>query len=389
MKSKSTQYRIVVLSIAIIIILACGTIPPTAAISSPEPTKTLLPASPTATLIPPTNTPVQPSPTATPEIVMINENNVQDISTRFEFAIPGDSVRALAFSPDSKLMAAGTGINLSSPDQKVRIWNVETGKLIAESEKLNTIIWDIAFTPDGNRIAVALDNATIQLRNVEDLSIVEWLEQPGAVNSLSISPDGKRLAAGVADADGDGGVVYIWDLDSLELVLEFWAHPYSVPSMDFSPDGSLLATGAVDRSVKVWNSQTGNLIQTLPQDGQGTTVKFSPDGSFLASGLCSESINLDCQQGSVMLWDLASWQISKILTGPNDWVEGVAFSPNTAILVGASRDGFIYLWRLSDGLLLHTLGPHLSGVQAVSFSSDGNVIASGSSESAKIWGVDR
>ena len=240
--------------------------------------------------------------------MIINADNVQGISTRFEFTIPDDGVRALAFSPDGKLLAAGTGINLSSPDQKVRIWNVDTGELIAKSEKLHTIIWDIAFTPDGDWIAIALDNASIQLRSAEDLSIVDRFEQPGAVNSVSISPDGKRLAAGVADADGDGGVVYIWDIESHELLLEFWAHPYSVPSMDFSPDGSLLATGAVDRSVKVWNSQTGNLIQTLPQDGQGNTVKFSPDGSFLASGLCSKSINLDCQKGSVMLWDLASWQ---------------------------------------------------------------------------------
>jgi WD40 repeat protein len=389
MKSKLTLYLIVAISIAIINILACGIIPPTAAIPSSEPTLTLLPATPTVTLIPPTDTPSQPTPTATPEIVIINADNVQDISTRFEFPIPEDSVRAVAFSPDSKLIAAGTGMNLSSPDQKVRIWNVETGRIIAESEKLHTIIWDIVFTPDGTMIAVALDNATIQLRSVDDLSIVDRLEQPGAVNSLSISPDGKRLAAGVADADGDGGVVYVWDIDSHELLLEFWAHPYSVPSMDFSLDGSLLATGAVDRSVKVWNSQTGNLIQTLPQNGQGTTVKFSPDGSFLASGLCSESISLDCQKGSIMLWDLASWQISKILTGPNDWVDGVAFSPNTDILVGASRDGFIYFWRLSDGILLHTIGAHSSGVEAVSFSSDGNFIASGSFGSAKIWSVDR
>jgi len=389
MKNKSAIKTSVVLLISIIIILACGTIPPTAAISSPEPTLSLPPPSPTVTLIPPTNTPIQPSATATPVTVIINADNVQDVSARFEYSIPGDGVRALAFSPDNKLLVAGTGTNWSSPDQKVRIWNIETGKLIAESEKLHTIIWDVAFTPDGNLIAVALDNATIQLRSVEDLSIVERFEQSGAVNSLSISPDGKRLAAGVADADGDGGVVYIWDINSHELLVEFWAHPYSVPSIDFSPDGSLLATGAVDRSVKVWNSQMGSLIQTLPQDGQGTTVKFSPDGSLLASGMCSESVNLECQKGSVFLWDLANWQISKILTGPNDWVDSVAFSPNMSILVGASKNGLIYIWRLSDGLFLSTLSGHSFGVDTVAISPDGNAIASGSYESAKIWVVVR
>ena len=89
-----------------------------------------------------------------------------------------------------------------------------------------------------------------------------------------------------------------------------------------------------------------------------------------------------------MLWDLASWQISEILTGPNNWVDDVVFSPNSDILVGASRDGLVYLWRLSDGILFHSLGAHSSGVETVCFSFDGSVIATGSYGSVKIWGVD-
>ena len=389
MENKSFINSIVFLSLTTIIVLACGTLPPAAAPTAPEPTITKQPSSPTATIIPPTNTPNPPTPTATPFPVVITADNVQAVSARYELWVPEDSVRALAFSPDSSLLVTGTGMNLSSPDQKLRLYDVETGTLITESEKLYTIIWDVAFTPDGSKIAVALDNGSIQIRNAKDLSLGDKIELPGPVNSISLSPEGKRIAAGVAEADSDDGVVYIWDLDNREILLKFWAHPYSVPSMDFSPDGRLLATGAVDRSVKIWDSQSGALIDTLSQAGQGTAIKFSPDGSLLASGLCSESINLDCQIGSVILWDSASWGISKILTGPGDWVDGVAFTPNMSILAGASRNGLVYLWRLSDGTLLHTLGGQPYGVDAIAVSSNGSAIATGAYKSAIIWGVVR
>ena len=389
MENRSFMKFVVFISLITFVVLACGTLPPEAESTIPERTHTQPPPSATITIAPATNTPPPPTPTATPFPVTINAENVQGVSPQNELWVPEDSVRALAFSPDSTLLVTGTGMNLSSPDQKLRIYHVETGTLITESEKLYTIIWDIAFTPDGSRMAVALDNGSIQIRNAEDLSLADKIELPGPVNSISLSPDGKKIAAGVAEAGNDDGVVYIWDLDNHELLLKFSAHRYSVPSVDFSPDGRFLATGAVDRSVKVWDSQTGALIETLSQDGQGTAVKFSPDGSLLASGLCSESINLDCQKGSVILWDSASWGISKILTGPGDWVDGVAFTPNMSLLAGASRNGFVYLWRLSDGTLLHTIGGHTYGVDAIAVSSDGSSIATGSHKSTIIWGVVR
>ncbi|MGB2964781.1 MAG: WD40 repeat domain-containing protein [Anaerolineales bacterium] len=389
MENKSFIHTVVFISLTTIIVLACGTVPPAAESTVPEPTHTQPLPAPTATIAPPTNTPTPPTPTATPFPVVINADNIQAVSDRYELWVPEDSVRALAFSPDSSLLVTGTGLNLSSPDQKLRIYHVETGTLITESEKLYTIIWDVAFTPDGSMIAVALDNGSIQIRNTEDLSLADKIELPGPVNSISLSSDGKRIAAGVAEAESDDGVVYIWDLDNREILLKFWAHPYSVPSMDFSPDGKLLATGAVDRSVKVWDSQTGALMDTLSQAGQGAAIKFSPDGSLLASGLCSESINLDCQKGSVILWDSASWGISRILTGPGDWVDGVAFTPNMSILAGASRNGLVYLWRLSDGTLLHTLGGHTYGVDVIAVSSDGSSIATGAHKSAIIWVVEQ
>ena len=374
------------LSMLFLLTNSCAFLAPGDLEPSPEPTQTILVPSATVTPVPPTNTPNPPSPTPTLAVPAIGSGNLKGLNMVWEFTVPGDSFRSAAFSPDNQSLAAGTGMNQTSQDQKLRLWDVGTGNLRAESEKLYAIIWDLIYTPNGNLIAVALDNAAVEMRNVADLSPVYRIEYQGPVNSLAISPDGTRLAAGVAS--GDGGVVAIRDLVSGDLLFEFWAHPYSVPSMDFSPDGSLLATGATDRSVKIWNGQTGELLQTLPQAGQGNAVMFSPDGSLLASGDCSESINYQCQQGAVLLWNTNNWQIFRTLTGAQDWVGGVAFSADMSVLAGVSRDGSIYFWRISDGTLLHQIQTSVYGAEALSISSDGRYLATGAGEQVKAWRVN-
>jgi len=221
-----------------------------------------------------------------------------------------------------------------------------------------------------------------------DLSNLGGLMHNGEVNSLAYSPDGGLLAAGVAEAGN--GTVYIWDVAQQTIIRSFWAHPYSVPSMAFSPTGQFLATGAVDRSVKVWQVSNGRLLETLAQDGQGTSVIFSKDGSLLASAMCALSdANLKCLRGEVWLWNVPVWGLIRTLSGPVDWVEAVALSPETALVAGGSRDYGVYLWRLRDAVLLRTLIGHSGGVTAIAFSPDGRFLATGSNdESVILWAVE-
>jgi WD40 repeat protein len=282
-------------------------------------------------------------------------------------------------------VAAGTGSNNSSPDQRIRIWETKSGQLTAESEKLNTIIWEIRYSPDGSKLAAGLNNNSVQLRDASNLSLLSQLDFPGAVNSLAFSPDGKRLAAGVA-AEG-GGTIFIVDLDSGERILEFWAHAYSIPSLDFSPDGMLVASGAVDRYVKVWNSYTGGLVYTLSQDSQGNAIRFSPDGSLLASGHCEEFVEYDCLKGMVLIWSTSSWEVFRTLTGPLGRIEGVAFSPDLSLFIGTSDDGYINFWKLDEGSFFYQQKASFGHIDSVSLTSDGRYLATGSSRSMSIWQI--
>ena len=329
---------------------------------------------PTETLIPPTLTPIPLTPTPTREVIA--SGNVQRLIATWGYSIPDDSFRTVAFSPDGLTLAAGSGQNNESPDQKLRLWDMSTGQLLAESVKIGSIIWDLVYSPTGSFIAVGLDSGIVQMRSSLDLSQIQQFYFPGPVNSLSISPDGTKLAAGVAD-NGDG-MVYIIDLTSGENLLSFWTHPYSVADMDFSPDGSMLATGAVDRATKVWNSSTGELIQSLPQDGQGSAVAFSHDGGLLATGFCAKSENYVCQEGGVLLWSTTTWSLFRSLSGPGNWIEDLAFSDTDDLVVGADRYEFLHFWQVNDGVNLHSTKITSYGSYAIDISNDGSYLIAGS-----------
>ncbi len=140
------------------------------------PTQTELPPLATNTLILPTLTLIPPSSTPTREI--IGDGNVQGLISAWDYTIQDDGFRTIALSPDGQILAAGTGQNLESPDQKIRLWDVSTGQLLEESEKVDTIIWDLIFSPTGSFLAVALDSGIVQLRDPQDLRQIQQLYFP-------------------------------------------------------------------------------------------------------------------------------------------------------------------------------------------------------------------
>ena len=352
---------------------------------APDRTKTpeqiLVEPTPTS-FTPPTDTPIPPTPTPVPEI---HAENVELMTDVLNLRGHGNIIRALEFSPDSSALVVATGGNSARDTNRLHLWDVHTGDLIAESEELDTITWDVSYSPDGEAIVSAMGDGTLRFWQADDLTPLHSFLQAGEVNSVTISPDGRYLAAGVAEPGG--GFVVIRQDDGASR--QFWAHPYSVPSMDFSPSGQFLATGAVDRSVKVWQVSDGRLVETLLQDGQGTSVVFSPDGSILASGMCALSdAQLNCSQGEIWAWNVPDWSLIRKFRGPVDWVEDLDFSPDMSLVAGGGRDFAIYIWQLRDARLIRTLAGHSGSVAAVDFSPDGTMLATGSSdESVKIWKI--
>ena len=288
-----------------------------------------------------------------------------------------ESVKAVSFSPDGKLLVSASDYGIS--EKGIKFWEMPSG------EPLNPWIDDIldmqrgdinsvSFSQDGNLMASASNDKTINLWKTLSREYLKTLKgHTDYVNSVSFSPDGRFLASGSFDT-----TIKLWNLSSAELPKTLKGHTNAVNAVTFSPDGKLLASGSSDETIKLWEMPSGNLLKTLGRHTNAVNaVSFSPDGKLLASGSSDETIKL---------WEMPSGNLLKTLGRHTNAVNAVSFSPDGKLLASGSSDETVKLWEMPSGNLLKILEGHTNAVNAVSFSPDGKLLASGSSdETVKLW----
>ncbi|KKP04274.1 hypothetical protein THAR02_03625 [Trichoderma harzianum] len=192
--------------------------------------------------------------------------------------------------------------------------------------------------------------------------------------AIGFSPDGRHLAT----TAGEGCCIMTLD-----------GHKKAVKDICFAPDGRQLASASWDKTVKLWDTATGDCIRTF--EGYKNSVQlvsFAPDGRQLAS---ASSNVVRWQNGPpddyiIKLWDAVSGGYTATLTGHSDTIEAISFAPNNRQLASASSDKTIKLWDTATGLHIKTLEGHPASVLAVSFSPDGRQLASASFDNTiKLW----
>jgi len=118
-------------------------------------------------------------------------------------------------------------------------------------------------------------------------------------------------------------------------------------------------------------------------------IAFSPDSHLALSSSCG-ILNPDdtCTQGELILWDIESEREVRRFSGHTDWVNGVAFSPDSKTALSASSDGTLILWDIETGNVVRVFEGHTGGVNDVAFSSDGQTALSASDDTSLIlWDV--
>ncbi|CCA76159.1 related to WD40-repeat protein (notchless protein) [Serendipita indica DSM 11827] len=157
----------------------------------------------------------------------------------------------------------------------------------------------------------------------------------------------------------------------------------SIWAVAFSPDGSRIISGSLDKTIRVWDSDTGQALgEPLRGHEHGvTTVGFSPDGSLIVSG---------SEDKTIRLWEMDTGRpLGEPLRGHEDCVAVVAFSPDSSQIVSGSWDRTIRLWDVETGQPLgEPFQGHESSVNSVAFSPDGSRIASASDDrTIRLWEV--
>jgi WD40 repeat protein/transcriptional regulator with XRE-family HTH domain len=197
----------------------------------------------------------------------------------------------------------------------------------------------------------------------------------GSVLSVALSPDGKFLAAGTANAE-----VRIWQMEKRTLLHTCKGHSDWVRSVAFSPDGKILASGSHDRTIRLWNVDTGQCIgQFTEHENRVRSVAFSPDDENLLLASSSDD-------RTIRIWDIQTLTCLHVLPGHRNKVNAIAFNPDDHTLVSVSHDETIRVWDVDKGYRMQELHGQGGWIWSVAFSSDGNTFASGNEDGTiSLW----
>ncbi len=344
-----------------------------------QPTETALPSTPT--MVPPTPTLALPS--ATPTQIAINADTILMIEI-FRTLSPQEIVRSLAFTSDGAVLAAAGG---NSDDFAVHIWDVASGEAIGILGGHSGIVWDVAFSPDGQLLASASSDGTAIIWDWRNGDILKTLNFPDQVGSVSFSPDGQTLAVGgLDDLQNLKAAIWTFSTSTWEPLLKIPEY-VNITAMTYSPNGRMLIGGGASRNVQVWRTSDGTSIFTLNHAHQVLSAAVSPDSSIAATGTCAKTLNEQCTEGSVWLWDLSTGRLINRLAEFPDVVESVAFSPDGSLLLAASRDGTLRVYDTSNYALAFVAAPP-GGNGALALSPDGSLLATGGVKGdVRLWKV--
>jgi len=340
------------------------------------------------TSIPPTFTPIAPTsilslPTPTLISIRVDTLSLLEIFTSFG---DGEALRSVAFTPDGTVLASGGGNN---EDFAIRLWDVASGQSIGKLDGRSGIVWGLAFSPDGQMLVSVSSDATAKIWDWRNGTLLQSLDFPAEVVSVSFSPDGQILAVGGVDepqGDVQNAAIWTFSVGSWKPLLKFPEY-WNITAMVYSPDGRWLVGGGTSRNVQIWRTGDGTSVFTLNHAHQVLDAAISPDGSTVATATCQITTNDECTEGGVWLWNLSTGRLINKLRGFPDVVESVAFSVDGSSLIAASRDGMLRVYATSDHQPVFEATPP-GGNGIMTLSPDGGLLATGDANGeVRLWKV--
>jgi WD40 repeat protein len=292
---------------------------------------------------------------------------------------------AIDFSPDSRYLVSG------SDDHQVKLWEVATGECLRTYTGHTFSVNTVTFSPDGRMLASSSQDSTIRLWHTfpgkSSPEIQTLVGHNGRIWSIAFSPDGLTIVSG-----GEDLTVRLWNVAKGTCLAEWEAHEGWVRFVAFSPDGRSIASCSYDRSIKIWDvtkipdfSKKSGIclcLYTLTGHQQPVSaIAFSPDGQQLVSSSFDKTIKL---------WDLNNGKCLKTLLGHHSRIWTVAFHPHGQQIASGSDDNNTKIWDLKQGRCIKTIVGHTNAIISVKLSPNAGYLASGSEDNTiRVWDINK
>jgi len=251
-----------------------------------------------------------------------NQVEVWDVNTgKIRMKLTGHKglVTSLAFSPDSKLLASGSG----SDEQMIFLWKVDDGSLAGSLPGYTAL--NLAYTPDGDHLIIEGGNA-VRIWRFSENRVLDPLQ--GVEGNVVLSPDGEFLA--------------------------------------FASCNEKVSGTCISKLVSLYRLSEGTVAYSLtPMTGQVQSIEFSNDGSMVAAA----------SRNGINIWrviDGTTVQNMHILNSVIN-VQELSFSPDGKLIVSSSEDNTLRVWQIADGKMVYERS--IRDVTKIAFSPDGTLIA--------------
>jgi WD40 repeat protein len=321
-----------------------------------------------------------------------------------------NSVFGVAVTDDGKRAIS------ASRDKTLKVWDLDTGRVLQTLIGHSDFVRGVAVTVDGNRAVSASDDNTLKVWDLDTGQVLRTLEGHSYhVYGVVITPDGKHAIS----ASGDK-TLKVWDLDTGQVLRTLKGHSYHVYGVALTSDGKRAVSASLDKTLKVWDWNTGRILNTLKDNSISIRgVAVTPDGNRAISCSASNKLNvwdldscrivkrlvghsssINCvavtrdgkcaisgsDDNTLKVWDLETGEALQTLEGHSDSVRGVAVTQNGHLALSASSDGTLKVWDLNSGRANHPMEGHTSSINSLAVTKDGKKAVSASSDlTLKIW----